>query len=89
MQVERKLIICANYQVNRMNGIKSGGGGVRLTPPPPLCLRVTFLRLCLLGLTWFRWQNLNNLFFRGILGLEYLLVLTRRVNKRINLISTP
>ena len=31
------------YQVNRMNG-------VRLPPPPRLCLRVTFFGLCLLGL---------------------------------------
>ena len=33
LKLQRKLIICAKYQVNRMNGVKSGGECPIDSPP--------------------------------------------------------
>ena len=51
------LIVCDKHQANRVNGVESrgseGSDWISPSPPPrphPLCLRVTFFGLCLLGL---------------------------------------
>ena len=43
LKVQMKLVICTEFQVNRMNCVEvEEGGGARLTPPPPPSrLRVT------------------------------------------------
>ena len=44
LKVQRKLIICAKYQVNQLNGAKSGEEGSDCLPPPPPALQ--FMPLC-------------------------------------------
>ena len=48
MKLQRMLILCAKYQVNRMNGVKSRGGPIDNPALMPSC---NFLGLRLLGLT--------------------------------------
>ena len=49
LKVQKKLIICAKYQVNQMNGVESRGKGSDYPPPPPPVIAscVTFYGLCL------------------------------------------